>query len=94
MEAQECDVRQLQMLRRIMQLEFQCIELQLFLDTHPCEVKALEAFRMYGEQLCAAKREYEEAFGPLLSYGFGRACDGWKWISDPWPWEINWKRGV
>lgn len=84
----------MEMLRRIMQLEFQCIDLQLFLDTHPNEARAVEAFRLYSGQLMEAKQQYEAVYGPLLSYGFGAVCNGWNWINDPWPWEINWKRGA
>lgn len=94
MEATAFDPRQLEMLRCIMQLTFHCVDLQLFLDTHPTETRALEAFRTYSQQLDQAKRQYEQAYGPLLSYGFGSVCDGWTWICDPWPWEINWRRGV
>ena len=88
------DPRLREMLRNIMQLEFECIDLQLFLDTHPCEMRAIEEFRRYSEELCAAKKAYEDAFGPLLDYGYGRVTDGWKWICDPWPWEMNWRRGA
>ena len=94
MEAEAWDPRQCELLRRIMQLTFQCVDLQLFLDTHPSETRALEAFRTYARELQDAKAEYEQAYGPLLNYGFGSACDGWNWIADPWPWEINWRRGV
>jgi len=94
MEAVQCDPRQLEVLRRIMQLEFECVDLQLFLDTHPQETCALDAFRAFSEQLCDAKREYEAVYGPLLNYGFGMAPNGWQWICDPWPWEINWRRGA
>lgn len=81
-------------LRAIMQLEFVCVDLQLFLDTHPCESRAIEEFKRYSNELMAAKQAYEDKFGPLLNYGFGRVQDGWNWICDPWPWEINWRRGA
>jgi spore coat protein JB len=94
LEVAQLDPRQLEMLRCIMQLEFECIDLQLFLDTHPAEARALEEFRRYSDELCNAKKAYEDAYGPLLNYGFGRAPGGWQWICDPWPWEINWRRGA
>ncbi|MEX0974646.1 MAG: spore coat protein CotJB [Bacillota bacterium] len=94
MEAAQCDPRQLEMLRRIMQVEFELIELNLFLDTHPEDCAALSAFQMYAEQLACLKRDYEAVFGPLLNFGFGMAPNGWQWINDPWPWEINWRKGV
>jgi len=94
MEAVKCDPRQMEMLRSIMQVQFQTVELNLFLDTHPADVAALAAYQMYSEQLNCLVREYEAAFGPLLHFGLGMAPNGWQWICDPWPWEINWRRGV
>ncbi len=94
MEAVECESRQLEMLREIMQVQFQTVDLNLFLDTHPDSVAALAAYQTYAEQLGCLVRDYEAAFGPLLNFGLGMARNGWQWICDPWPWEINWKRGV
>lgn len=88
------DPRLCDALRNIMMLQFQCIDLQLFLNTHPSETRAQEEFRRYSNELAAAKQAYEQSFGPLLSFGFGAVCDGWNWIDDPWPWEINWRRGA
>lgn len=87
--------QQLQMLRRIMELEFICLELQLFLDTHPDETRAVQDFSAVSAELMEAKSQYEAMYGPLLSYGFGKASgQRWQWIDDLWPWEINWRRSV
>lgn len=85
------DTRQKELLMRIMELEFACLELNLFLDTHPDDTSALKDFKLRSQELMKAKMEYEFAYGPLLNYGFGTAGTGWQWINDPWPWEINWK---
>ena len=94
MEEKAMDSRQCDTLVRIMQLTFQCVDLQLFLDTHPSEARALDAFRTYSQELQETKAQYEQAYGPLLNYGFGSAYGSWNWIAEPWPWEINWRRGV
>jgi spore coat protein JB len=94
METERCDPRQMEMLRNIMQVQFTTIELNLFLNTHPQDPGALAAYQMYSQQLACLKQEYEEAFGPLLNFGLGSAHHGWQWICDPWPWEINWRRGA
>lgn len=94
METAACDPRLLEILRRIMQVEFVTVELNLFLDTHPGDAAALAAYRMYSDQLASLKHEYEASFGPLCNFGFGMAANGWQWVCDPWPWEINWRRGV
>lgn len=81
-----------EMMLRIMELEFICVELNLFLDTHPQDERALADFIAASEALMEAKHEFEAAYYPLLNFGFGRVADGWNWICDPWPWEINWQR--
>lgn len=80
------------MLLRIMELEFICLELNLFLDTHPQDERALMDFKAASEDLMCAKDEFEAAHYPLLNYGLGHVSNGWNWICDPWPWEVNWQR--
>ncbi len=79
----------LSLLRQIMELQFAVIELNLFLDTHPDNQEALKDFHTVNESLRSLMEEYERFYGPLLPYST-RADDGktWRWIEDPWPWEI------
>jgi spore coat protein JB len=86
------DARYFEMLRRIMELQFITLELNLFLDTHPNDERALCDFKAASDALMAAIHEFERAFHPLLNYGLGHVADGWNWICDPWPWEINWQQ--
>jgi spore coat protein JB len=86
------NTQQKEMLLRIMELQFAATELNLFLDTHPDDMRALQEFRMRSQELMGAKMEYERIYGPLLNYGFGMTGRTWQWIDDPWPWEINWRR--
>ncbi|HHW19354.1 MAG TPA: spore coat protein CotJB [Firmicutes bacterium] len=87
------DPRQKELLMRIMELEFACIDLDLYLATHPDDTRALQDFKMRSQELMNAKMEYELAYGPLLNYGFGtNPGRTWQWIDEPWPWEINWRR--
>ena len=86
------DSRYCEMLHRIMELQFITVELNLFLDTHPGDERALCDFIAASEELMEAKHEFEAAFHPLLNFGLGRASNGWNWICDPWPWEINWQQ--
>lgn len=88
----EMDPEQRAMLMDIMQLEFTAVDLQLFLDTHPDDQRALSDFRATSQALMQAKMSYESKYGPLLSYGFGMSPNTWRWVDEPWPWEINWKR--
>ncbi|HHY76609.1 MAG TPA: spore coat protein CotJB [Firmicutes bacterium] len=86
------DARYFDMLRRIMELQFVTLELNLFLDTHPCDERALHDFKEAQKALTQAIGEFERSFHPLFSFGIGHVEDGWNWISDPWPWEINWHK--
>lgn len=80
---------QAKMLKAIMALEFTAIELNLFLDTHPCDQKALMDYNMVHQQLKAAKKQYECHFGPLSNFGESPSKFPWQWIEEPWPWQIE-----
>lgn len=80
---------QAQMLKTIQALEFTCLELNLYLDTHPDDQRALADFNTTAGQLAVAKRNYEMVFGPLTNYGHSLSGGGWRWIDDPWPWEMS-----
>ncbi|WP_428844934.1 spore coat protein CotJB [Calderihabitans maritimus] len=77
------------MLRVIQELEFVAVDLSLYLDTHPEDNRALEHYNRVTEQLNLRKREYEQIFGPLAVYGFSPSQYPWRWIEEPWPWEID-----
>lgn len=81
--------RRLELLRRIQALEFTAIDLNLFLDTHPREQRALEDYNRVARELAAAKREYEETYGPLVNFGHAPSQGGWRWPDEPWPWEVE-----
>ncbi len=83
-------VQQVKMLRKIQELEFVATELQLFLDTHPDDRQALAKFNNTHKELLKHVRNYEQVYGPLLSFGFSPVMQNhWSWIDSPWPWEIN-----
>ncbi len=71
------------LMREISSVEFAAWELHLYLDTHPCDEKALEMQRKYSERAEQLRKEYEESCGPL-NYKSG---SGMNWVKNPWPWE-------
>lgn len=78
------------LLRTIQELEFAAVELNLYLDTHPEDEAAISAYNNIIHQYHEARRSYESQFGPLCNFGHtGPATTPWKWIEDPWPWEIE-----
>jgi spore coat protein JB len=78
-----------QLLLQIMAEEFTAVELNLFLDTHPEDKKALHIYNETVERLQELKQRYEDRFGPLTNFGYAPSDFPWQWVNEPWPWEIN-----
>ena len=77
------------LLRRIQEVQFTTLELNLYLNTHPDDTNALEHFNRMQAELCNLKRQYEEQYGPLVNFGFGvNKGNTWRWALQPWPWEM------
>lgn len=74
-------------LNRLQQVEFALVELQLYLDTHRDDQRALMEFNQYSKQLDILKKQYELQHGPLLNFGFSPSQYPWRWLDGPWPWE-------
>lgn len=74
-------------------LNFAVQDLALYLDTHPDDQEALEAYRAYQKQYHQQCAQYQEKYGPMnhLSYD---TCDHYRWLNDPWPWEYAKNKGV
>ena len=69
---------------KIQELSFACVDLNLYLDTHPDDQKALCLHRKYCKQVKELKDKYQEVYGPLtINY----PCNKWRWLEEPWPWE-------
>lgn len=75
------------LLRKIQELEFATIDLNLFLDTHPKNIDALKAFNDLSLKTQKLKKIYEAKFGPLTNFGYDQSNSPWAWVDEPWPWE-------
>lgn len=75
------------LMKKIMETNFACIDLNLFLDTHPYDTRALELFQEMSKKLKRLTALYEENYGPITATGVrgGR----WSWLDSPWPWELE-----
>jgi len=81
--------QQMSMLIKVQEMGFVALELNLYLDTHPCDKDALNDFNCAVKLLKKYKQAYEQEFGPLLNFGMsGFAKESWQWIENPWPWEL------
>lgn len=71
---------------KISALEFVLADLKLFLDTHPTEKDALEAYRKYVKEVAELRTQYTAFYGPLQAENYEPEAH-WKWIDNPWPWD-------
>ena len=67
-------------------VSFMVDDIQLYLDTHPCDKEALEHFEHYKDLRVQALEEYARCYGPLTVYTTSD-YDEWTWVMQPWPWE-------
>ncbi len=75
-------------MRRLSELQFAQIDLNLYLDTHPNDEEALKMYKKICKTLDSLKYDYIRKYGPL------KACDSsentpFEWASSEfkWPWE-------
>lgn len=76
------------LMRRLTELKFAAIDLNLYLDTHPCDEEALAMFKKVTKTIKSVEMDYIRKYGPLM------ACDSsenvpFQWASGEfkWPWE-------
>ncbi|MBP3888597.1 MAG: spore coat protein CotJB [Cellulosilyticum sp.] len=81
MKKEQCELLDL-----IRVLGFNLYDTVLFLDTHPCDEKALKNYKKYQALLDKAMKEYATYFGPLTINDV-KVEKTWTWGEEPWPWE-------
>ena len=73
--------------KRIDAYRFALYDLSLYLDSHPCDEKAMQLRGAYRQQLAALIDEYEQHYGPYV-LTMTDVEDSWtEWVKDPWPWD-------
>jgi len=77
------------LMKRIREVDFAIIDLNLFLDTHPNCTEALELFSKLTTVSKNLKREYQAKYGPLYATGSSDRTP-FDWIEKcyKWPWEM------
>lgn len=78
-----------EMMKKIQEVEFATIDLNLYLDNHPENQRALMDYNSLTSELINLKRIYEMKYGPLTNFGYAPSKYPWQWIESPWPWEIE-----
>lgn len=80
------DVRD-KLLKELMALDFMAIELNLYLNTHPYDQRALMVFVNTVQRCKMARDNYERMYGPITASASNSFP--WPWIEEPWPWEAQ-----
>lgn len=76
------------LLREVQAYGFAMHEAVLYLDGHPRCQKALNYFYQMRAMLDDARSAYEMKYGPLTASS-NEDPDCWRWIDNPWPWEME-----
>jgi spore coat protein JB len=76
------------LLRKIQELSFASVEINLYLDNHPGNQKALNDYNKISAELQEVTKLYEKEYGPLKNFGCAQSEYPWKWVNEPWPWEL------
>ena len=75
-----------ELFRKIQELSFVKVELELFLDTHPDSRVAMDYYRETVEALKNYLTAYQAEHGPIHAEA-GAMGDKWSWVDKPWPWQ-------
>ena len=75
-----------ELLNAIQMYHFYLYDLNLYLDTHPNDKKALAKFNAIKRKLNEAQRIYNQKYGPLNALE-NNSEDNFYWVDGPWPWE-------
>lgn len=79
-----------ELLKKLMELDFIAVDLALFLNTHPDNSEAIQAYNQVITAADAVRMKYEEAFGPLCSFrSYAMDTNNWQWKDNPWPWQTD-----
>lgn len=78
---------QREMVLEISKIDFAIIEMNLYLDTHPYDVDAIEQINRYLNKKRQLQREYCAKYAPLSLDDITNPGKEWNWALQPAPWE-------
>lgn len=78
------------LLKNLMELDFIAVDLGLYLNTHPEDSEAIQAYNQVITAADAVRMKYEEAYGPMCSFrSYATDAAAWEWKNAPWPWQAD-----
>ena len=81
------DMYRQEMLKKIQEVGFAGVDLNLYLDNNPNDQDALMIYNSVTEELKYLMQMYEMRYGPLLDHGYSPSSFPFQWVEEPWPWE-------
>ncbi|WP_082825293.1 spore coat protein CotJB [Paenibacillus jamilae] len=76
------------LLEKLQAVDFVLVELNLYLNTHPDDLQAIEQFNKLTQERTAIANEYQLLYGPLQNFGRAYSKYPWEWNQAPWPWQV------
>ena len=77
-----------ELFKKIQTISFVLVDINLYLDTHPTDMAALNYYHKYKALKDQLAYEYTTSYEPLTS-GTVTSTNRWTWIDKPWPWEME-----
>ena len=79
-----------ELLKSLSELDFIAVDLALFLNTHPENKEAIQAYNQVITAADTVRMKYEDTFGPLCSFrSYAGNTNHWAWNDNPWPWQAD-----
>ena len=78
-----------ELMLKIQELSFACVDLNLYLDNHPEDKNAINTYNKFVSQFIQARCAYESKNGPLTNFGYAPSSYPWQWVNQPWPWDLE-----
>ncbi len=78
---------QKKMLYEISMIDFAIVEMNLYLDTHPCDTETIAYITQYNRVKSKMMQEYANRYWPLSVRSIMECENEWTWALTPLPWE-------
>nr|WP_322745662.1 spore coat protein CotJB [Paenibacillus donghaensis] len=82
------DQQYYELLERLQMIDFALVELNLYLDTHPDDLKRIEQYNQLAQERIPLVRRFQELYGPLMHFGHAYSRFPFEWPQTPWPWQV------
>ena len=76
------------LMQNIHELGFVLTEVNLYLDTHPDDLEAIEYYAQIKDKYCDYMTQYADYYGPLDKLHISND-NYWMWVATPMPWEME-----